>query len=719
MGEVYRAIDTRLDRVVAIKVIAHGLQDDESRGRFLREARAVARLQHPHICSVYDVGTGEPPYLVLEFLNGGSLADRLAEGATPLHEAASWIAQLGRALEYAHGQGVVHRDLKPSNVMITPSGVKLLDFGLAAIAPGPGDSDAVTAAGHLTAAGNILGTPGYMAPEQAMGSRADERSDVFAFGALCYEVLTGTPAFRRRTPAESIAAILTATPPAASAACAALPAALDPVLQRCMARDPAERYATMADAAAALARALQPSAAQTPAASVASSIPASPTRLIGRERDVDAVGLLLSRSDVRLLTLTGPGGTGKTRLALEVARLQQPRYPGGVRFVPLGAIAEPARLEAAIAQGLGIKVSAGATLAMAAASAFAEERRGATLLVLDNFEQLVEQAPILAQLLLAVPDLDLLVTSRSILRLSGEFEYPVEPLAVPASGSRMSLADLEAVPAVALFVERARTANPSFTLTAESAQAVSRICARLDGLPLALELAAARVRVFTPQALLPKLERSLQVLTSGARDLPVRQQTLRNTIEWSYGLLTEAEQRLFRRLSRFAGGCTFEAIEAVCDADLDLGVDVLDGVSSLVDKNLMRQRPQADGEPRMSMIETIREFAAEQLAASGDADGVSRAHAAYFLLFAEDGNAAIDGPDRDAWLEPPGAGIRQPARRPGLDGGLAARGLGRPDGPRAVPLLGMAGAYARRLRSAAPSGRDARRRPVRSHGRNS
>ena len=246
---------------------------------------------------------------------------------------------------------------------------------------------------------------------------------------------------------------------------------------------------------------------------------------------------------------------------------------------------------------------------------------------------------------------DLLVTSRSILRLTGEFEYPVAPLAVPDSGSRLSLAELEAVPAVALFVERARTANPSFALTTENAPAVGRICARLDGLPLALELAAARVRVFTPHALLPKLERSLQVLTSGARDLPLRQQTLRNTIEWSYGLLTEAEQRLFRRLSRFAGGCTFEAIEAVCDADLDLGVDVLDGVSSLVDKNLLRQRPQADGEPRMSMIETIREFAAEQLAASGEADGVSRAHAAYFLLFAEDGNAAIDGPDRDAWLD--------------------------------------------------------------------
>jgi predicted ATPase len=406
----------------------------------------------------------------------------------------------------------------------------------------------------------------------------------------------------------------------------------------------------MTDAAGALLAALRSDVTPSVAAPHAPSLPATTGRLIGRVREVEAISLLLASPDVRLVSLTGAGGTGKTRLAIEVGRALAPRYPGGVNFMALAAVTDVAVLESAIAQELGAKLSAGAALPGAVARAFSESHRGATLLVLDNFEQLVDASALLAQLLAAVPALELLVTSRTVLRLSSEHEYAVLPLAVPDPTSRLSASALESVPAVALFAERARAANPAFAIGPDNAAAVAAIVARLNGLPLALELAAARIRAFTPQTLLPKLERRLQLLTSGARDLPVRQQTLRNTIDWSHGLLTEPEQRLLRRLAVFVGGGTLEAIEAVCDAAQDLGVEVLDGVSSLVDKNLAQQRALPDGETLITMFETIREYAAESLTTAGEREATARAHAAFYLLLAEDGDTAMSGDERETWL---------------------------------------------------------------------
>ncbi len=650
MGEVYRARDTRLDRGVAIKVLpADLIADPERRTRFLREAQVVARLQHPHICTLFDVGVGDVPFLVLELLSGPTLAERLDAGAVTLTEAAAWIAQLGAALEVAHRQGVVHRDLKPSNVMITSDGVKLLDFGVALLRSSVdgGAADDTRTGVPATARGDVIGTPGYMSPEQAAGAPVGAPADIFAFALVCYELLTGHPAFRREHAADSLSALFIGQVTPASSRRAELPTAVDEALAHALERDPTRRPASASAAASALCAAL--AATVTPSAASLRYEPVTP--LIGRDREVEAIVAALHRPGVRLLTLTGAGGTGKTRLAIEVARHVRSRYPGGVQFVDLAPVVDREVLVATLARELDVEGPGAGDLDTAAAAAFARSRRGQTLLVLDNFEQLVDAAPTVAALVAAVPALTVVVTSRSLLRLRGEHEFPVPPLAVPNPATPLALQELATVPAVALFVERARDANAGFALDARNASAVAAICAKLDGLPLALELAAARVRTFTPQTLLSKLDRRLEVLISGARDLPARQRTLRGTVAWSTGLLEEPERRLLRRLAVFVGGCTLEAAEAVGDAAGDLGVAVIDGVSSLSDHSLVNQRAQADGDTRLTMLQTIQEFAAEALAAAGERTASTKAHAAYYVLLAEDAAAAMSGPERDLWLQ--------------------------------------------------------------------
>jgi predicted ATPase len=258
------------------------------------------------------------------------------------------------------------------------------------------------------------------------------------------------------------------------------------------------------------------------------------------------------------------------------------------------------------------------------------------LLLLDNFEQVLPAATVLAEVLEACPSLKILVTSRSCLRVYGEQEFPVAPLAHDS--------------AIELFVQRATAVRPSFAMNSENGPAIREICARLDGLPLAIELAAARTRVLSPSTMLDRLQSRLHLLTGGALDLPERQQTLRNTIDWSHGLLNDAEQKLFRRLSVFVGGCTLEAAEAVCNTGHDLDVDVLEGLSSLVDKNLVQNLDQLGAEPRFTMLETIREYALERLGSSGEAFATRRAHAAYSLVLAEEGNPELESADRAAWL---------------------------------------------------------------------
>jgi predicted ATPase/DNA-binding winged helix-turn-helix (wHTH) protein len=363
-------------------------------------------------------------------------------------------------------------------------------------------------------------------------------------------------------------------------------------------------------------------------------LPKPRTSLVGREQEVAEVAELLLRSDVRLLSLTGPGGAGKTRLSVAVAEAIADRFPAGVQFVSLASITDHRLVATALANALEIQQVANRTIPQLIGDEL--QNSGPFLLVLDNFEQVLPAATLVAETLETCPSLKILATSRSCLRIYGEQEFPVAPLA-PNS-------------AVELFAQRAASVWPDFAITPENVPAVQEICLRLDGLPLAIELAAARTKVLSPSAILERLESRLQLLTGGALDLPERQQTLRKAIDWSHDLLNEAERRLFRRLSVFPGGCTLEAAEAVCNTARDLGIDVFEGLSSLVDKNLVQQMDRAEAEPRFVMLETIRVYALDRLIESGEQSAARRAHAAYCLVLAEEGNPVLPPEDRARWL---------------------------------------------------------------------
>jgi predicted ATPase/class 3 adenylate cyclase len=375
-----------------------------------------------------------------------------------------------------------------------------------------------------------------------------------------------------------------------------------------------------------------------------SNLPLQPTPFIGREREVESVTSLLRREEVRLLTLTGTGGTGKTRLALQVGGAVLDEFERGVFFVSLGSITDASLIPSAIAGTLKVKEAPGESLVETLSSYLRDKQM---LLVLDNFEHLLEGAPVVSELLAACPQLKVLVTSRAVLHLGGEYDYPVPPLSVPDPKHLPDVQTLSQYDAVALFIQRAQAAKPDFAVTNDNAPAVAEICHRLDGLPLAIELAAARIRLLPPQALLARLSSRLRLLTRGARDAPSRRQTLRGTIDWSYGLLDEGEQTLFAQLSVFQGGCTLEAVEAVCNAEGEL--DLLEGMASLVDQSLLRQ--QGDDEPRFAMLETIREYATERLKASDAVDAVRHHHATYYLELAEEGQRHFEGRDQSLWLE--------------------------------------------------------------------
>jgi len=385
-----------------------------------------------------------------------------------------------------------------------------------------------------------------------------------------------------------------------------------------------------------------------PHPSGAGSLPVPAMPLLGRERELAAVTELLSLPEVRLVTLTGPGGSGKTRLGLEVAARVSNDFPGGVCFIGLASAVDADSVTRSIAEHFDVRHTGGRPLLDVLVESLKLSLRKRTLLFLDNFEHVMDASLTLTRMLESSALLQILVTSRAVLHLSGEHEYPVPPLPLP-DAEDTSLEAVSRSPSVQLFVQRAAAVVPDFELTVDHAVPVAQICARVDGLPLAIELAAARIKMFSPAAIRVRLEQGLDFLSRGPSDVPVRQQTLRKTIDWSYELLGPAEQALFQRLSVFRGGWTLEAVEAVCNTRRDLGSDVVDALSSLLDKSLVTQVDTGD-EGRFSMLETLREYALERLVESGDLAPTRKAHAAYCLVLAEEGNALLTDLNREEWL---------------------------------------------------------------------
>jgi non-specific serine/threonine protein kinase len=621
MGVVWKARDPQLDRVVALKVLPplFGFDDDRRR-RLLAEARAAAALDHRAIATVYEIGeTAEGElFLAMAFYEGETLEARLTRGALPTVEAMSIAGEVADGLAAAHSRGITHCDLKPANIFLTGSGaVKLLDFGIARVA---GVRPACVAGPE--------GTFGYMSPEQRRGETVDPRTDVWAFGIVLHEMLTGERPGPHTGRGTEVAV------------------ALGRIIERALSAAPEDRYEDGSALGAALHRLMDERMA--PGArdrGPIKSLPIPLSRFFGRQNEIEEITRLLGRE--RLITLTGPGGTGKTRLALQAAFACLDAFVDGAAFVALASVRDPQLVACRIGEVVGMPPRL-ADSPFDALSSFLRHRR--LLLLLDNFEHVVTVAPALATLLAECEGLTAMVTSRVPLKVAGEQEYPVSPLPHPASCDHDAARALNSYAATALFVDRALAVCPDVAI-GDHADAIVEICARLDGLPLAIELAAARVKLFSPRAMLARLDRRLELLKADSRDRPERHQSLRQAVAWSYDLLTPGQQAMFRRLSVFVGGCSLNDAATLLDSAPDDTGETLEECAALVDHSLVRREDAADGSPRLTMLETIREFGLERLREAGEATNARRAHAAGFLALAERAEPALTGPDQAAWFD--------------------------------------------------------------------
>lgn len=635
MGSVLRATQLALRRPVAIKVMRRDKSlASNALDRFRREAIALARLKHPQIVTIHDI-TDSPDvgtYIVMELVEGESLQTVISnQGRLDPSRAVAIIRQACDAIEAAHRAGVLHRDIKPANIVLETVGereiAKVLDFGIADLR---GDESVST----LLPEG-IVGTPHYMAPEQAEGLTADARTDVYALGCTLYAMVVGAPPFADS--AGGVTDVLfcqrNVVPVRPADRVPGMLPALESAILKALAKRPDDRF----QSAAAFSEALASLATPT-------NLPRPITAFVGR--DAVFAGTVATVETARLVTLFGPGGIGKTRLAIEVASRLGERFPDGVWMAQLESVRDAAMVPLEVARSAGVRERSDHHPISWLREALANRR---VLLIVDNCEHVLEAVANLAlELLESTPGVHMLVTSREALGVRGESVVAVPVLEVPVATDQMQLDDLGRIESVRLFVERARQCRPDFQLTTENRGTVVDLCRSLDGLPLAIELAAARVRSLNTRQILDRLSDRFRLL--GSAKGSGRQSTLEAAIDWSYELLTPDERALFRRVSVFEGGWTLDAAEALASAAGMSAWDVLDLLDRLVDKSLVIVESRGEAS-RYGMLESIRQYGRRQLDAALESERWLAWHGDWATGLAQRAELALLGPESRVWLD--------------------------------------------------------------------
>jgi non-specific serine/threonine protein kinase len=654
MGEVYLAHDPRLERAVTLKILPSDLAFDADRlQRFAREAKAASALNHPNVATVYDIGESDAlHFIVMEYVEGQTLADKIAERPLGPAEILDIGAQVADALDAAHARGITHRDIKPANLMLTPRGqVKVLDFGVAKMTPRevPRPSGEPSA-GTQTAVGSVIGSMPYMSPEQLLGHVVDHRSDLFSLGVALYEMATGRRPFAGATIAETTDQILHAQPEPVVRLNSTIPGELEEIILKCLEKAVERRYQSARELLTDLRNLKRYSDGDVIRVPIAEArrdnLPAQLTSFVGRQREIGEVRRLLAES--RLLTLTGAGGCGKTRLALQAAGELLDQFTDGVWTVDLGPLAEPGLVTQTVAATLGVR--GGANRSVSEALAWYVRPRH-VLLILDNCEHLIAAcAELVEPLLRAAPNLRVLATSREGLGIPGETVWRVPSMSLPAPSDPLAADALLQSEAVRLFADRAAAMAPAFTITDANAATVAEVCRRLDGIPLAIELAAARLKVLSVDQLNVRLKDRFRLLTGGNRTAVARQRTLEATMDWSYDLLSEAERTLLCRLSVFPGGWTLEAAEEVCAGSGIEKERMLDLLSHLVEKSLVNVEDDTRGSRRYRCLETVRQYGRERLVRSGDAKRVRDRHLDFFFALVRRAEPELRRAEQASWL---------------------------------------------------------------------
>jgi len=645
MGVVYLAHDTDLERRVALKFLPpHYTKDADINKRFKREAQAAAKLNHPNIITVHEIGEYEGPakagrqaFIAMEYVKGVSLREKMGN-LLQTDEAIDIAVQFCEGLAEAHQAGIIHRDIKPENILIDKSGrVKIADFGLARM----------KGTTRLTKELTTLGTIQYMSPEQAKGDEIDHRSDIWSFGVVLYEMLTGKPPFRGEYEQAVIYSILNEDPDPVEKHRKDIPDFLNNIVTQSLQKSPEKRCQSVSEISESIKKqSVKVRSIEKEAESAKHNLPVQLTSFIGRENEINQVKQFISKH--RLVTLTGAGGCGKTRLAIEIARSLIGIYRDGVWMVKLASLSDPSMVVETLAGDLQIREEPNRPLVDTVVDHLKKRH---ILILIDNCEHLIEScAELVIKLLGSSPDLKILATSREAFNIEGETHWVVPFLTMPDPNKLPEVNQLEQYEAIQLFVDRTKSQVIGFSLSSENAQHVARICHHLDGIPLAIELAAARVKVLGVDGILDRLDNRFEVLAGGKRAAQPRHKTLKAVVEWSYELLTELEKILFNRLSVFAGGFDMEAVEHICSAGVLKEANIIDLFSSLVDKSLIVTSTGPDSTIRFRLLETLRHFGKDKVEEADEKETIKENHFQYYLELA---NAAFDArlDETSGWLD--------------------------------------------------------------------